>query len=118
MMRVVIVDDQPDFRSQLRQLLTLAGLVVVGEAGDISTAELLVQQEQPDLAIVDVVLPGVNGLDGTKKLKTICPRMRVIIVSAYLDRADVIYSAAKEVGAVAFVSKDDLDLQMLQSWKE
>ena len=116
MTRVVIVDDQSDFRCQLRQLLALAGLHVVGEAEDIAGAELLVQAEQPDLAIVDVVLPNVNGLDGTKQLKTICPRLRVIVISAYVDRADIFRSAAKEAGAEAFISKDDLDLEMIRTW--
>lgn len=118
MTRVLIVDDQPDFRSQLRQMLTLAGLHVIGEAGDIPTAELLVRQEQPDLAIVDVVMPHVNGLDGAKQLKAACPRLKVIVVSAYRDRADIFRSAAKEAGAEAFVSKDDLDLEMIRGWKE
>jgi DNA-binding NarL/FixJ family response regulator len=118
MTRVLIVDDQPEFRCQLRQLLTLAGLVVIGEAGDIPTAELLVQHEQPDLAIVDVVLPGINGLDGTKRLKEICPRLRVIVVSAQVDRADVFGSAAKAMGAEQFIPKDDLDLEMIQGWKK
>ena len=58
MTRVLIVDDQPVFRRQLRLLLTHAGLTVVGEAGDVPSAENLVQKLRPDLAVVDVMLPG------------------------------------------------------------
>ena len=117
MTRVLIVDDQPEFRSRLAQLITLAGLSVIGEAGDIATAESIVQQEQPELAIIDVVLPRINGLDGTRQLKVICPGMKVIVISAYIDHADIFRSAAQEAGAEAFVAKDDLDLAMIRKWK-
>ena len=77
MTRVLIVDDQPSFRRQLRQLLILAGLCVVGEAGDIPTAESLAQALQPDLVVVDM-MPGVNGLEGVLRLKALLPSLRVI----------------------------------------
>jgi two-component system response regulator DevR len=117
-MRVLIVDDQPAFRRQLRALLNHAGLVVAGEAGTIAEAEIQVQAIRPDLAIVDVMLPEVNGLEGTPRLKTIARNLRVILVSAYRDHADIFRSAAKEAGAEAFISKDDLDLAMVQGWKK
>ena len=116
MTRVLIVDDKPAFRRQLRQLLTLAGLTVVGEAGDIHEAETLVQALRPDLAIVDVILPDVNGLEGTPRLKALAPDLRVILVSAHRDRAELFQTAAEEAGAEAFISKDDLDLEMVRTW--
>ena len=82
MIRVLIVDDQPTFRHQLRQLLTHAGLNVIGEAGDIPAAEIMVSELHPDLAIVDVMLPGLSGLDGTSRLKGLQADLRVILVSA------------------------------------
>ena len=117
MTRILIVDDQPTFRRRLRRLLTAAGLTVVGEAGDILEAETLARDLQPDLAVVDVMLPGVNGLEGTPRLKASAPGMRVILVSAHLDHAAVFQTAAEEAGAEAFVPKDDLDLDMVQRWK-
>jgi DNA-binding NarL/FixJ family response regulator len=115
--RVLIVDDQPAFRRHLRRLLTHAGLTVVGEAGDIPEAEALVQAFQPDLAVVDVMLPGVNGLEGTPRLKTLAPTLRVILVSAHRDQADVFRAAAEEVGAEAFIPKDDLDVSVARAWR-
>ena len=117
MTRVLIVDDQPAFRRHLRQLLTYAGLTVVGEAGDIPAAEAQVRALQPDLAVVDVRLPGVNGLEGTVRLKALSPNLRVILVSAYRDQAEVFQTAAEEVGAEAFIAKDDLDLGVVQAWQ-
>ena len=117
MTRVLIVDDQPTFRRLLRQLLTRAGLTVVGEAGDIPAAEALVAALQPDLAVVDVMLPGVNGLKGTLRLKGLAPDLRVILVSAYRNHAEAFRAAAEKVDAEAFFPKDDLDLGVVQAWQ-
>ena len=116
MIRVLIVDDQPTFRHQLRQLLTHAGLNVIGEAGDIPAAEIMVSELHPDLAIVDVMLPGLSGLDGTSRLKGLQADLRVILVSAYHDRAQAFQTSAAEVGAEAFIPKDNLNLDIVQSW--
>jgi DNA-binding NarL/FixJ family response regulator len=118
MTRVLIVDDQPTFLYQLRQLLSLAGLEVIGEATDMLTAEELAQSLQPDLAVVDIMLPGVNGLEGTLRLKRILPSLRVFLVSAYADQASVYAASAREVGAEAFLAKDELDLKTVQAWKD
>jgi len=115
--RILIVDDQPVFRRQLSRLLVHAGLTVVGEAGDISEAECIVRELKPDLAVVDVELPGINGLEGASRLKAIAPQLRVILVSAYRDRAEVYRTAAREVAAEDFVAKDDLDVNVVQAWK-
>lgn len=118
MTRVLIVDDQPDFRRHLRRMLTYAGLTVVGEAGSIVEAEALVQALQPDLAVVDVVMPEINGLRGTPRLKSLAPGMRVILLSAYRDRAELYRRAAEEAGAEAFISKDDLDVEVVRAWRK
>jgi DNA-binding NarL/FixJ family response regulator len=117
MIRVLIVDDQPAFRRQLRALLTRAGFDVIGEARDIAEAEKQVRDTRPDLAVVDVMLPNVNGLDSSPRLKAIAPELRVILISAYHDRADLFRSAAKQVGAEAFCAKDDLDLELVRAWQ-
>ena len=69
MTRVLIVDDQPAFRLQLRRLLERAGMDVIAEAGDVPEAEAQVRTLHPDLAVVDVMLPGISGLDGVPRLK-------------------------------------------------
>jgi two-component system nitrate/nitrite response regulator NarL len=116
--RVLIVDDQPSFRRHLRQLLTHAGLMVVGEAGDMRAARELTQDLQPDLAVVDVNLPGENGVSGTPQLMTLAPNMRVIVVSAHDDGAQVLQKSVVEAGAEAFIPKDDLDLNVVKKWAD
>jgi DNA-binding NarL/FixJ family response regulator len=116
MTRVLIVDDQASFRHQLRQLLIYAGLEVVGEAGDIADAERLVATLQPEIAIVDIMLPGINGLEGTRRLKAIAPGLRVILISAYRDHAAAYRSAAAQAGAERFVAKDELDVDLVRAW--
>ena len=91
---------------------------MVGEASDIPTAEGLVQSLQPDLAIVDIMLPGINGWEGTRRLKAIAPCLRVILVSAYRDHAASYRTAAAHVGAELFIAKDELDVNVVRTWIE
>ncbi len=116
--RVLIVDDQPSFRRHLRQLLTEAGLTVIGEAGDMPQAKELTRDLQPDIAVVDVNLPGENGVSGTPQLIALVPTMRVILVSAQQDSARVLQKSAREAGAEAFIPKDDLELELVKKWME
>lgn len=116
MTRVLIVDDEPAFRRQLHRLLAHAGLEVIGEAGDILEAKQLVAAFQPDLAVVDLILPGVNGVEGIAQMKALCPSLRAILISAHRNQADLLGAAALEAGAEAFVSKDELDLSVVGKW--
>ena len=116
MNRVLIVNDRPTFRLQLRQLLKRAGMAVVGAAGDIPEAEAQVRALRPDLAVVDVMLPGISGLKGVPRLRALAPGLRVILVSAHHDQASTFRDAAARAGAEAFVQKDDLDLDVVRTW--
>ena len=116
MTRVLIVDDEPAFRRQLHRLLAYAGLCVVGEAGDIPEAERLVTAFQPDLAVVDLILPGINGVEGIAQMKALYPGLRAILISAHRNQADLLRAAALEAGAEAFVPKDELNLSVVREW--
>jgi DNA-binding NarL/FixJ family response regulator len=118
MTRVLIVDDQPPFRHQLRQLLTQAGLEVVGEAGDGPEAEILAQALQPELVVIDIMLPGPNGFEVTRHIKALLPSLRVIVVSAHGNYSQYYQTAAIEAGAEKFVLKDDLELCLVREWMD
>jgi len=100
----------------LRQLLSHAGLTVVGEADAIPAAIKLARNLTPDIAVVDVMLPGESGVEGTPQLKASAPNMRVILVSAHHDSAQVLKKSAEKAGAEAFIAKDDLDLDVVRKW--
>lgn len=117
MTRVLIVDDEPAFRRHLRRLLAYAGLEVIGEAGNIAEAERLVAALRPDLAVVDLILPGTNGAEGIAQMKALCPSLRAILISAHRNQANLLHAAAEEAGAEAFVPKDELDLGVVGTWK-
>ncbi len=114
--RVLIVDDQAHFRRQLHQLLTLAGLQVVAEAGDIEAAQQLACALQPDLAVMDIMMPGGSGIQGARNIKSVAPATRVILVSAHGDQVHLFQAAAEAIGAEAFVPKDALNLDVVRGW--
>jgi len=116
-MRVLIVDDQPVFRRQLRRLLTFAGLKVVGEAGTIAEAETELQAQKPDLVVVDLILPGVDGIEGVARLKALAPDLRVILVSVIQAHVELIRAAAVEAGAEDFLPKEDLTPELMRLWE-
>ncbi len=117
MIRVLVVDDQPAFRRRLCRLLTRAGFGVVGEAGTIAEAEAEVRAKEPDLAVVDLILPGIHGMEGVARLKALRPELRVILVSVHHDHVGLLRAAAVDAGAEDFVPKDDLDLELVRLWK-
>jgi DNA-binding NarL/FixJ family response regulator len=82
--RVVLADDHTLVRAGLRTLLEgMAGVDVVGEAGDGHEVVRLVETLQPDVALLDIGMPGLNGLDAAGRLATASPSTRVLILSMH-----------------------------------
>ena len=75
-MSVLIVDDHPSFRASARRLLEAEGFDVIGEAGDGQAAIAAAQQLQPDLVLLDVQLPDLNGFDVAARLCRTGPALR------------------------------------------
>lgn len=113
---VLIVDDHPSFVQELARLLELAGFRVLGIAGDIPEAEQLLHAAPVDLALVDVILPDISGIEGIPRLRAIIPELPIILMSAHPDQADLFYSAAHRAGNARFIAKDDLDVLQIRSW--
>jgi DNA-binding NarL/FixJ family response regulator len=104
---VVIAEDHPLSREGIRQLLEMEeDIDVVGEASDgmelLSLLERL--RPEPDVALVDARMPRMDGLEATKRIRVRFPNVRVLILSAFDDRALVI--SAVEAGARGYVLKD------------
>ncbi len=106
MTRVLIVDDQAAFRSAARLVVDLSdGFEVVGEAETGEDAVGLAAELQPDLVLMDVNLPGIDGLEATRRIVASGSDARILVLSTY-SRTEY-EDAATAAGAVAFVSKDD-----------
>lgn len=103
--RVLIVDDHAAMRHSLTQVLELeSGVQVVGEAADGMTAIQLVEQLQPDVVVMDVVLPRVDGVDATRRIVHDHPRMIVIGLSVHDSRTYAVRML--QAGARGYVLKD------------
>lgn len=102
---VMIVDDHPVFREGLRNVLVAHDdLCIVGEATDGPEAIERVQELLPDIVLMDINLPTLNGLQATRKLRVLCPQVHVIMLTAY-DDVEQIYHAIR-AGASAYYAKD------------
>lgn len=104
-LRVLIADDHPVFRDGIRALLeATAGVLVVGEATTGEEAVALVGQLAPDLILMDVGLPGINGIEATRRIVAAQPETRVLVVTMFEDDANVF--AALRAGAGGYILKD------------
>jgi DNA-binding NarL/FixJ family response regulator len=104
--KVLLVDDMPQVRRDLHQLLELTGLFeVVAEAVDSLEAVRQANDLSPDAVVLDLEMPGMDGYETTRLIKTQNPAMRVIILSAY-GGADELEQASA-AGADGFVIKGD-----------
>ncbi|MGB0002691.1 MAG: response regulator [Candidatus Acidiferrales bacterium] len=82
---IFIVDDNSDIRAGLRRQLELSGLNVCGEARDGLDALDKLSRVKPDLIILDMSMPRMNGIDAARELKHICPNVPVILYTAFAD---------------------------------
>lgn len=114
MVSVLIVDDQEPFRSAARMVVELTdGFEVAGEAETGEAGVDMAAQLEPDLVLIDINMPGINGLEATRRITAARPETRVIIFSTY--EAGEYESRAKEAGAIAFIPKSDFDPGSLTS---
>lgn len=102
---VMIVDDHPVFRQGLKNVLAAQeDLCIIDEAADGETAIEKAEERSPDVVIMDINLPELNGLQATRELKERCPDIHVIMLTAY-DDEEQIYHAIRS-GASAYHAKD------------
>ncbi|HEX4734780.1 MAG TPA: response regulator transcription factor [Thermoleophilaceae bacterium] len=112
MIRVLLADDQGLVRAGFRMILTSeADLEVVGEAGDGGEAERLAASSHPDVVLMDVRMPGVDGIEATRRITAGEHPPRVIVLTTF-DRDEYVYEALR-AGASAFLLKDAPEHQLL-----
>jgi DNA-binding NarL/FixJ family response regulator len=104
--RILLADDHRMFRDGLRPLLDRQrSLQVVGEAADGRELLALVESLRPDLVVVDISMPGLNGIEAARRIRELDPAIRVAMLSMHADRRFVLESL--KAGASAYLLKDD-----------
>jgi DNA-binding NarL/FixJ family response regulator len=104
-LRIVVADDQRAVREALATVLDAEpGFEVVGLAGDGEEAVALAHQFSPDVVLMDLRMPNVDGVDATRRLATELPDVKVVVLTTFADDASIL--AALEAGALGFLTKD------------
>jgi DNA-binding NarL/FixJ family response regulator len=110
--RVVLADDHAVLRDGLRFLLESQGdIVVVGDAADGREAVRQVQQLRPDVALVDIAMPEMNGIEATEEICHECPTTRVVILSMHAT-AEHIFQAL-QAGALGYLLKESAGTEVV-----
>ena len=103
--RVLIVDDHPVFRQGIRDVIeTDPEIDVVGQAADGEVAIEMAYDLMPDVILMDINLPTINGLQVTRKIKSVMPETKVVVITGYDDAEQVFH--ALRAGASAYCPKD------------
>ncbi len=88
--RVLIYEDNPDLRASLMQLLSAApGLQLIGALPNCTRAEIDVLEIQPDVVLMDIDMPGRNGIEGLKKIKAVRPQTQVVMLTVFEENSRV-----------------------------
>ena len=103
--KVLVVDDTDHVRVMMADMLSLDGFEVVGRAASGAEALTLAAETDPDVVVMDLKMPDLDGLETTKLLKESRPDQAVILYTAYLDR--VIEAQAREHGVTLCVGKSE-----------
>ncbi len=116
-MRILLVEDHQIVREGLRALLEREpGFTVVAEAGDGRTAVDLAAREGPDVVVMDVAMPGLNGIDATKQILANAPLTRVIALTMSADKRYVV--AMLSAGASGYVLKSAAAQELIRAIHE
>jgi DNA-binding NarL/FixJ family response regulator len=103
--RVLLVDDHAMVRRGMRDFLGLhPDIEIVGEAGDGAAAIEAALALRPDIVVMDLMLPGIDGIEATARIKAAAPDVEIIAITSFIEEARVV--AAIEAGASGFLLKD------------
>ena len=103
-MRILLVDDHKAIRTEMRGLIEReTDMLVVAEAASGEEGLDLARAERPDIVIMDICLPGMNGIEATRRILAECPGVRVLALSNHVG--EVLIRAVLDVGGKGYVAK-------------
>jgi DNA-binding NarL/FixJ family response regulator len=113
-MRIVVIEDHPLMREGLMAMLDHeSDMQVVGAASDAEEGLCLIGALAPDVVLMDIRMPGIDGLEATRRINTQHPGVRVLVLTAYDN--EPLFREAMEAGAAGFLSKDSFPSALLYS---
>ena len=111
---IVLADDHVMFRQGVKRIIEeTPGLEVVGEANDGLELLSLLKAQLPDLVLLDISMPHLRGLEATREIKKLYPRVKVIFLT--MHRTKEFLHQALEAGAEGFLLKEDADFELLRA---
>ena len=114
MIRVLVVDDQVLVRAGVGSLLrTAEGFEVIGEAGDGHEAVRLAERLHPDVVLMDLRMPGMDGIEATRRIVNRRPTVRVLVLTTFADDSDIY--GALGAGAIGYLVKDGAPEDLVES---
>jgi two-component system response regulator NreC len=112
--RILLADDHTVVRKGLRLLLeSQPGLTVIGEAADGRTAVALAEQDPPDVVVMDVAMPTLNGIEAARQITAKLPQVAVVFLSMHSDESYVL--KALKAGARGYLLKDSAEHDLIQA---
>lgn len=112
--RILLADDHTVVRDGLRALLEKqSDMVVVAEAADGRDSVRLAEEHAPDVVIMDIAMPNMNGIEATRRIAASCPKTAVVILSMHLDESYVLRSL--KAGAKGYLLKDSLRSDVIEA---
>lgn len=114
MINIVLVDDHKLVRTGIKRILEdVPGIKVVGEAGNGEEAMQVVRQTKPNIVLMDIKMPGLGGLETTRKLLRLNPDLKIIIITAYEN--DVFPIRMLQAGASGYLTKGASQDEMIRA---
>jgi DNA-binding NarL/FixJ family response regulator len=104
MTRLLLVDDHQLLRQGLRRAMEDAGFAVVGEAADGEEALRMAEGLRPEVILMDITMPVLDGIEATRRMRQQCPEARVVVLSMHGEEETV--AQAMRAGAVGYLTKD------------
>ncbi len=112
--RILIVDDNPILREGLKSVLSHSPIFdIVGQAGDGLEAIDSVEKFHPDLVLMDIAMPRMDGITATKEIKKQWPETKILVFSVH--KSSEYRTAALNAGADGYISKDSFSVELVQS---